>query len=98
MRRTQHLSARQDTGLVQSIHGYMFDLRCMSIRLDVDVTCALLQVQSNETLMDICDELRFEDIDVVMRGGTNPEPDRSLSQRRILFFLRWEAKTSSRRD
>jgi len=67
MRRTQRLSARRDTGLIQSIHGYIIDLRCMPIRLGVDVTCDLLQVQSNETLMDICEEQRFEDTDVVMQ-------------------------------
>ena len=69
IRRTQHLSAKQDTGILQNIHGYMIDLRCMTVRLNVDVTCDLLQGQSNETLMEICEEQRFEDIDVVMRGG-----------------------------
>jgi len=46
-----------------------FHLRCMPVRLNVDVTCHLPQGQSNETLMDICEEQRFEDIDVVMRVG-----------------------------
>ena len=41
----------------------------MPVRLNVDVTCYLLQGQSNEALMGIYEEQRFEEIDVAMRGG-----------------------------